>query len=73
VDLGTSYDIFKGKGTVNASIRDLFNSRIRRSIVDNEEYYSSSKFQWQSRQLLVTFTYRLNRLKEKDADHTEEM
>ena len=73
VDLGTSYDIFKGKGTVNASVRDLFNSRIRRSIVDNEEYYSSSKFQWQSRQLLVTFTYRLNRLKEKDADHTEEM
>jgi outer membrane receptor protein involved in Fe transport len=73
VDLGTSYDILKGKGTVNASVRDLFNSRIRRSIVDNEGYYSTSKFQWQSRQLLVTFTYRLNRVKESDSDHTEEM
>lgn len=69
VDLGMATDIFSGKGTLSASVRDLFNSRKRRSIVDNEGYYSNSTFQWQSRQLIVTFSYRLNRVKEREKEN----
>jgi outer membrane receptor protein involved in Fe transport len=66
VDLGLSKDLFKGKATVTANIRDLFNTRKRRSIVDTDDYYSNSVFQWQPRQLMLTFTYRLNREKERE-------
>lgn len=74
VDLGLSRDILKGKGTLAASVRDLFNSRIRRNIVDTEGYYSNTRFQWRSRQFLVTFTYRLNQAKEREREreHSEE-
>lgn len=68
VDLGLSRDVFNGKGTVTAGVRDLLNSRKRRSIVDTQGYYSNSEFQWRQRQFTVTFTYRLNRDKEKQND-----
>ena len=32
IDLGLSKDIFKGKGTITANVRDLLNSRKRRAI-----------------------------------------
>ncbi|SEI37790.1 Outer membrane receptor proteins, mostly Fe transport [Dyadobacter koreensis] len=66
IDLGLSRDLLKGRATVTASVRDLFNSRKRRSIVENAGYYSQSEFQWRARQFLVTFSYRLNRSKEKE-------
>lgn len=66
IDLGLSRDILKGRGTVTASVRDLFNSRKRRSITENAGYFSESEFQWRARQFLVTFSYRLNRSKEKE-------
>jgi outer membrane receptor protein involved in Fe transport len=74
VDLGLSRDILKGKGTIAASVRDLFNTRVRKNIVDTEGYYSSTRFQWQSRQFLLTFTYRLNQMKEKEREreHSED-
>ena len=65
IDLGFSRDILKGKGTLTASVRDLFNSRKERRITDNNGYYSVSTFQWRARQALFTFSYRLNRSKEK--------
>ena len=64
VDLGLSYDAFKRKGTITAAVRDLFNTRIRRQIIDSEGYYSDSRFQPRLRQFTITFTYRLNREKE---------
>jgi hypothetical protein len=63
IDLGLSKDIFKGKGTITANVRDLLNSRKRRSIIDTDGYYSNSTFQWRSRQFTVTFSYRLNKAK----------
>ena len=76
IDLGLSRDVFKGKATVTAGVRDLFNSRKRRAIVEREDYYSNSVFQWRSRQFTVTFTYRLNSAKERERngqeDHGEE-
>jgi outer membrane receptor protein involved in Fe transport len=69
VDLGLSRDFLKGKATVTANVRDLFNTRKRRSIVDTDDYFSQSVFQWQARQLMLTLTYRLNR--EKDREERE--
>lgn len=65
VDLGLSYDVFKRQGTITAGVRDLFNTRVRRRITDSEGYYSDSRFQPRLRQFTVSFTYRLNREKEK--------
>jgi outer membrane receptor protein involved in Fe transport len=72
VDLGLSKDILKGKGTITANVRDLLNSRKRRSIIDQPEYYSSSTFQWRARQFTVTLTYRLNKAKERQRNNQEE-
>lgn len=65
-DLGLSRDLLKGNGTLTFSVRDVFNSRKFRSIVNrpDEGYYSEREFQWRARQLLLTFTYRLNMKKE---------
>jgi outer membrane receptor protein involved in Fe transport len=65
IDLGLSRDVFNGKGTITAGVRDLMNSRKRRSVIDTQGYYSNSEFQWRPRQFTISFTYRLNREKEK--------
>ena len=64
IDLGLSRDVFSGNGTLTLSVRDLFNTRLRRSIIEEEGYYASSSFQWNARQVLLTFNYRLNRKKD---------
>jgi outer membrane receptor protein involved in Fe transport len=66
IDLGLARDVLKGKATITASVRDLMNSRKQRRIVENAGYYSRSEFQWRARQFIVTFSYRLNRSKEKE-------
>lgn len=65
IDLSLSKDVMKGKGTIVASVRDLLNSRKYRSITETENLYSESEFQWRVRQFIVTFTYRINRKKER--------
>jgi outer membrane receptor protein involved in Fe transport len=66
LDLALSRDVLKGKGTVTANVSDLFNTRKRRSIVDTETYFSESVFQGRLRQFMLTFTYRINREKERN-------
>lgn len=65
LDISLAKDVMKGKGTLVASVRDVFNSRKRRSIVDTEELYSESEFQWRARQFLLSFTYRINQKKRR--------
>src|SRR5690606_5556126 len=60
VDLGLSRDILKGNGTLTLSVRDLFNSRKWRYIIDRDNLYSEGTFQWRARQTILTFTYRIN-------------
>ncbi|WP_031525511.1 outer membrane beta-barrel family protein [Dyadobacter crusticola] len=67
IDLGLSKDILKGRGTITGSVRDVFNTNKRRSIVENAGYYSRNEFQWRPRQFLVTLSYRLNRSKERQS------
>jgi outer membrane receptor protein involved in Fe transport len=72
VDLGLSRDLLNGKFTVTANVRDLFNTRKRRAIVDREGYYSRSEFQGQRRQWMITLTYRINRENKKDTEEERE-
>lgn len=74
IDLGLSRDLLKGNGTITLSVQDLLNTRKFRNIVINNEpdnkFYSESSFQWRARQLLLTFTYRLNKKKENEKKET---
>jgi outer membrane cobalamin receptor len=77
LDLSASKDILNGKGTLVASVRDLLNTRKRRSITETENLYTESEFQWRSRQFLLSFTYRINQKKKrgsrnKSFDESEE-
>jgi outer membrane receptor protein involved in Fe transport len=72
VDLGLTRDVLKGKGTLTLSVRDLLNTRKRRTIIDEPDQYSNSVFQWNARQLLLTFNYRLNRNKENKNRNNQE-
>ncbi len=73
IDLGLAQDVFKGKGTLTFNVRDLMNSRRRRSITDIEGYYAKSNFQWRARQLTLTLNYRLNQQKIEKKEREEGM
>ncbi len=73
LDAGIGGDVLKGKGTLTFNVRDIFNSRMRRSIVTRNGYYSRSDFQWRSRQFMVTFSYRINRQKQEREDEEDRM
>jgi hypothetical protein len=64
-DLSLAKDVIKGKGTIVASVQDLLNSRIYRQIVDDGFLYREADFQWRVRQFLISFTYRINKKKER--------
>ncbi|MCB9055696.1 MAG: TonB-dependent receptor [Chitinophagales bacterium] len=63
IDLGLAKDVFKGKGTLTFNVRDLLNTRQRRSIVDIPGYYSESQFRWRPRQFRLTLNFRVNQQK----------
>jgi len=65
MDVGLAKDFFKGKGTLVFNVNDVFNSGIRRSIVDTEFLHSESSFQWRVRQFQLTFNYRINQRKQR--------
>jgi outer membrane receptor protein involved in Fe transport len=69
IDLGLVKDVFKGKGTLTFNVRDLMNSRRRRSVVDIPGYYSNSDFLWRPRQMTLTLNFRINQQKiQRDSD-----
>lgn len=72
IDLGLSRDVLKGKGTVTLSVRDLFNTNKFREIVDNEDFYSESEFQWRARSVRLTFNYRINRKKDTERNNQQQ-
>lgn len=71
IDLGFSRDMLNRNATVTLGVRDLLNSRKRRSITQTTGYYSESEFQWRARQITLTFTYRLNQRKRDQGDRDE--
>ena len=60
LDVGLSLKVFAGKGDLTLSGRDLFNTRVQRTIIDQQNYTSTSDFQWrQARQVVLSLVYRL--------------
>lgn len=68
LDAGFSFDLLKGNGTLAFNVKDLFNTRKRRSISYGENFVSESERQWRSRYFRVSFTYRINQKKKKGGD-----
>lgn len=68
VDAGFSFDLLKGNGTMSFNVKDLFNTRNRRSISYGENFVSESERQWRSRYFRVSFTYRINQKKKRGGD-----
>ncbi len=64
-DMGVSKDIWDKKGTISFSIRDLLNTRLRRSIVDTDDLYSESLMQWRPRSYILQLSYRLRQQKKR--------
>ena len=63
-DLAFSKDLFKEKASIAFNIRDVFNSRIRRSTV-NFPFPGESEFQFRERTFNLSFTYRFNQKKKR--------
>lgn len=53
-NMGVRLKILKGKGVFNFSIRDIFASRVRESIVDQEDFYI---YGWGKRGRFITFGF----------------
>ncbi len=64
-DIGWSKDLFKDNATITFSVRDIFNTRKRRAYTNGDNFDSYSEFQWRQRQLVLSFTYRLNQKKSR--------
>lgn len=63
-DLSMSKDIFKGKGTINFNVLDVFNSRRARSIIKGSTFFTESDFLWRKRQINLTLSYRIRQSKQ---------
>lgn len=63
VDFSATKDVFKGKGTLNFSVLDVFNSRIGRNITQGINFYTESESQFRKRQLNLTLNYRIRQAK----------
>lgn len=66
IDLGANMDVLKGKGSINLSVRDLFNTRKFRGTTFTNNFTEESEFQWRSRQVRISFTYRLNQKQKRE-------
>lgn len=61
-NMGIAIKIMEGRGDLVISGRDLFNTRIRRTVIDLPEFASNSEFQWRRTQgVNVSFNYRLRK------------
>ncbi|WP_282043022.1 TonB-dependent receptor domain-containing protein [Winogradskyella flava] len=59
-DLAFSKDLFKDKASIAFNVRDVFNSRIRRSDNFTDTFENYGEFQRRVRSYNVAFTYRFN-------------
>jgi outer membrane receptor for ferrienterochelin and colicin len=63
VDTSLAKDIFKGNGTLNLTVLDLFNSRVMRSIAESKNFYAERESQFRRRQINLTLSYRIKQSK----------
>ena len=62
-NLGFSKDFWKDNATASLNVQDLFNSRKRITETFLERQNSYSEYQWRTRQVNLSVTYRFNRKK----------
>lgn len=65
LDLAASVDLWQGKGVLSLNVRDVFNTRRWRSIVETDQFYRETEFQWASRQATLSFTYYFGQQKKR--------
>lgn len=73
IDFGISKDILKGNGTLTLNVRDVLNSRKRRSENYGEDYFSEMEMQWRPRTISLNFSYRINQKKKRERGNREDM
>lgn len=56
-------NILKKKGTLSFRVSDIFNSSIRKSTTETEDFRNYTEFQWRQPSYILTFTYRINERK----------
>jgi len=64
LDMALSKDVLNGNGTVGINVRDVLNTRKRKSYTVTETFLSDREFQWMPRSVNVSFTYRFNQSKQ---------
>ncbi|MCO6498807.1 MAG: TonB-dependent receptor [Vicingus serpentipes] len=72
LDAGFSFDLLKGNGTISFNVKDMFNTRKRRSTSYGDNFVSEQEMQWRSRYFRVSFTYRINQKKKRGGDRDYE-
>ncbi|MEM9836761.1 MAG: TonB-dependent receptor [Bacteroidota bacterium] len=65
IDFAASQEVFKKKGTLTLSVRDVFNTRRWRWQTEGEGFFRESDFQWQGTVATLTLSYRLNQQKRR--------
>ncbi|MFV5699481.1 TonB-dependent receptor domain-containing protein [Flavobacterium sp. ZT3R17] len=64
MDLGTSYNILKGSGTISARFSDVFNT-MHFAFDGDKPYKSNGQFNWESQSAYIGFNYRFGAGKNK--------
>jgi len=65
LDFAANMDIWKNKGTITLSVRDVFNSRLRQYLTETDSFRSEGEFQWRARVVTLSLNYRLNQKKRR--------
>lgn len=73
MDLAFSKDVPKSNLTFSLNIRDVFNSRVRRSVTTTETFINESESQWRVRQINLSVIYRFNQQlkKQRERENSE--
>lgn len=70
MDMGTSYNILKGSGTISARFSDIFNS-MHFAFAGDRPYKSNGQFNWESQTVYLGFNYRFGSGKNKAIQRKE--
>jgi outer membrane receptor protein involved in Fe transport len=59
-DLGFNKDVFKNKATFSVNVRDVFNTRIFRSVNEGDDFYFRNRFQRAFTTITASLVFRIN-------------
>ena len=68
LDLALSKEILNDNATVSMNVRDVFNSRIRRSFTTTAFFSRDRESQWRERQVTLSLIYRFNQQKKRQRE-----